>query len=157
METSSWPFAIRSGRVLLLHRKLPTSITVLFETMCLLKQFHFQMLIPSKKKHGLPNKPKKWVLFLIPIHAKIWIILPREKVASETGSWLLRGHKPASWNGGKRSKVYLPTTLKINQTVGKQTLTSLGGGFNHFLFSPLPGRMMQFDYIIFFKWIDTTS
>ena len=26
----------------------------------------------------------------------------------------------------------------------------LGGGFKYFLFSPLPGEMIQFDYILFF-------
>ena len=29
----------------------------------------------------------------------------------------------------------------------------LGGGFKDFLFSPLPGEMIQFDLRIFFKWV----
>ena len=29
----------------------------------------------------------------------------------------------------------------------------LGAGFQYVLFSPLPGEMIQFDYIIFFKWV----
>ena len=33
----------------------------------------------------------------------------------------------------------------------------LGGGFKHFIFSPLPGEIMQFDYIIFFKWVEPTN
>ena len=32
-----------------------------------------------------------------------------------------------------------------------------GGGFNFFEFSPLPGEMIQFVYIIFFKWVETTN
>ncbi len=32
----------------------------------------------------------------------------------------------------------------------KQKLT---GGFKHFLFSPLPGEMIQFDWLIFFNWV----
>ena len=31
----------------------------------------------------------------------------------------------------------------------------LGGGFKHFLFSPLPGEMIQFDS--FFRWVETTN
>ena len=30
---------------------------------------------------------------------------------------------------------------------------NLGGGLNCFLFSSLPGEMIQFDYRIFFKWV----
>ena len=30
---------------------------------------------------------------------------------------------------------------------------SLGGGFKYFLFSPLPGEMIQFDLRIFFRWV----
>ena len=33
----------------------------------------------------------------------------------------------------------------------------LVGGFKYFLFSPLPEEMIQFDYIIFFKWVETTN
>ena len=33
----------------------------------------------------------------------------------------------------------------------------LPGGFKYFLFSPLPGEDFQFDYIIFFKWVETTN
>ena len=29
----------------------------------------------------------------------------------------------------------------------------MGGGFKHFLFSSLPGEMIQFDEFIFFKWV----
>ena len=29
--------------------------------------------------------------------------------------------------------------------------------FQIFLFSSLPGEMIQFDYIIFFKWVETTN
>ena len=32
----------------------------------------------------------------------------------------------------------------------------LGGGFNFLKFSSLPGEMIQFDYIIFFKCVETT-
>ena len=34
---------------------------------------------------------------------------------------------------------------------------NLGGGFKHFLFSPLLGEMIQCDYIIFLKWVETTN
>ena len=33
----------------------------------------------------------------------------------------------------------------------------VGGGFKHFLCSPLPGEMIHFDYIIFFRWVETTN
>ena len=33
----------------------------------------------------------------------------------------------------------------------------LGGGFKYVLFSPLPGEIIQFDYIIFFKWVEATN
>ena len=33
----------------------------------------------------------------------------------------------------------------------------LGGGFKYFLFSTLPGEMIQFDYIIFFRLVETTN
>jgi len=33
----------------------------------------------------------------------------------------------------------------------------LGGGFKYFLFSPLLGNMIQFDYCIFFRWVETTN
>jgi len=29
-----------------------------------------------------------------------------------------------------------------------------GGGLKHFLFSSLPREMIQFDYILFFKWVE---
>ena len=32
----------------------------------------------------------------------------------------------------------------------------LGGGSKYFLFSPLPGEMIQFDSY-FFKWVETTN
>ena len=32
-----------------------------------------------------------------------------------------------------------------------------GGGFKYFLFSPLFGEDFQFDYIIFFRWVETTT
>ena len=32
----------------------------------------------------------------------------------------------------------------------------LGGGFKHFLFSPLPGEMIQFDEY-FFRWVGSTT
>ena len=35
----------------------------------------------------------------------------------------------------------------------KTMITELGGGFRYFLFSPLFGEMIQFDYIIFCKWV----
>ena len=35
--------------------------------------------------------------------------------------------------------------------------TFLGGGFKYFLFPSLPGKMIQFDYIIFFKGVETTN
>ena len=33
----------------------------------------------------------------------------------------------------------------------------LGGGFKYFLFSPLLGEMIQFDYIMFFRRVETTN
>ena len=33
----------------------------------------------------------------------------------------------------------------------------LGGGFKYLLFSPLFGEDSQFDYIIFFRWVETTN
>ena len=33
----------------------------------------------------------------------------------------------------------------------------LGGGFKHSLFLPLIGEMIQFDYIILFRWVETTN
>ena len=36
-------------------------------------------------------------------------------------------------------------------------LSILGGGFKYFLFSPLFGEDFQFDYIIFFRWVETTT
>ena len=33
----------------------------------------------------------------------------------------------------------------------------LGGGFKHFLFSPLLGEDSQFDYLIFFNRVETTN
>ena len=33
----------------------------------------------------------------------------------------------------------------------------LGGGFKYFVFSPLFGEDSHFDYIIFFKWVETTN
>ena len=43
------------------------------------------------------------------------------------------------------------------KTRGHLIHTSLGGGFKYFLFSPLFGEGFQFDYIIFFKWVETTN
>ena len=36
-------------------------------------------------------------------------------------------------------------------------LKYLGGGFKKFYFSPLPEEMIQFDYIILLKWVETTN
>ena len=36
-------------------------------------------------------------------------------------------------------------------------LENLGGGFKYYLFSSLFGEMIQFDYIIFFKGVETTT
>ena len=33
----------------------------------------------------------------------------------------------------------------------------LGGGFKYFLFSPLVGGMIQFDFRIFFRWVGSTT
>ena len=33
----------------------------------------------------------------------------------------------------------------------------LVGGFKYFVFSPLLAKMIQFDYIIFFRWVETTN
>ena len=33
----------------------------------------------------------------------------------------------------------------------------LSGGLKYCLFLPLPGEMIQFDYMIFFKWVETTN
>ena len=40
---------------------------------------------------------------------------------------------------------------------GGAVVLILGGGFKHFLFSPLLGEMIEFDYIIFFKWVEATN
>ena len=43
---------------------------------------------------------------------------------------------------------------------GTGLIVLLGGGFKYFLFSSLPGEMIQFDIIwlwIFFKWVETTN
>ena len=39
----------------------------------------------------------------------------------------------------------------------KTYIYDLGGGFKHFLYSPLFGEDSQFDYIIFFRWVETTN
>ena len=31
-----------------------------------------------------------------------------------------------------------------------------GGNSNMFIFPPNPGEMIQFDYMIFFRWVDST-
>ena len=36
-------------------------------------------------------------------------------------------------------------------------LFKLVGGLEHFLFSPIVGMMIQSDYIIFFKGVETTN
>ena len=33
----------------------------------------------------------------------------------------------------------------------------LGGGFKHLLFSTLLGEIIQFDYIVIFKWVGSTT
>ena len=40
-----------------------------------------------------------------------------------------------------------------------RNIPCLTGGFKfkYFLFSPLLGEMIQFDYIIFFRWVETTN
>ena len=38
-----------------------------------------------------------------------------------------------------------------------QSKQGLGGGFKHFLFSPLPGEMIQFDELIFFQGVGSTT
>ena len=40
-------------------------------------------------------------------------------------------------------------------TVGLGLSRNLGGGFKHLVFSSLPGQMIQFDYITFFRWVET--
>ena len=34
---------------------------------------------------------------------------------------------------------------------------NLGGGFKHFLFSPLLGEDFHFDYLICFRWVGSTT
>ena len=63
---------------------------------------------------------------------------------------------------GKKLKLH-------NETCGKTDVASqlyetkqdthkwLACGFKHFLFSPRPGEMIQFDYLIFFRWVETTK
>ena len=49
-------------------------------------------------------------------------------------------------------------TYRINPILREKSRHSrLGGGFKDLLFSPLLGEMIQFDYIIFFKWVETTN
>ena len=60
--------------------------------------------------------------------------------------------------------VYFPTVvLHLGSLEGKCAClfffhyAILGGGFKYFLFSSLFGEMIQFDYIIFFRWVETTN
>ena len=46
----------------------------------------------------------------------------------------------------------------VNDWKGSKRLPHvfLGGGFKHFICSPLPGEMIQFDLRIFFRWVGST-
>ncbi len=35
--------------------------------------------------------------------------------------------------------------LHVKKNPGRETIVCLGGGLKHFLFTPLPGEMIQFD------------
>jgi hypothetical protein len=47
--------------------------------------------------------------------------------------------------------------MNIYQSYGYDSLSILVGGLEHFLFSPIVGMMIQSDYTIFFRGIETTN
>ena len=48
--------------------------------------------------------------------------------------------------------------MEFIDTIHKECIFhSLGGGFTYFLYSPLFGEDSHFDYVIFFKWVETTN
>ena len=54
----------------------------------------------------------------------------------------------------KRLSVASVRPGRVNMT-GCWPKKCLGGGFKYFVFSTLLGEMIQFDYIICFKWVET--
>jgi len=44
-----------------------------------------------------------------------------------------------------------------SRDVGKKMELLLGGGFKYLLFSPVFGEDFKFDYMIFFRWVETTN
>ena len=76
--------------------------------------------------------------------------LPKSKI----NLWFLRPHWKNQKSVQKRgfSSIMNSPLEKSNQPMILQK-SMLGGGFKHFLFSPRnPGKMIQFDVHIFFKW-----
>ena len=74
--------------------------------------------------------------------------------------WLLSKEWKNSQLGGDQT--WLCQWTGVGEVKGYKRLwifkaqTNLGG-FKYFLFSPLLGEMIQFDYNIFFKWVEITS
>ena len=75
---------------------------------------------------------------------------PTEVFYTVSNPWDFK-YQPQLVNGG-----FLVAINSINPLVGLKK--NLGGGFNYFLFSPLPGEMIQFDEHMFqIGWWTTTS
>ena len=84
----------------------------------------------------------------------VWKKHGKATIANTKSSAAVMNFVFLSWLFGKK---LVNNRFWQNQYSKHQWKTSLGGGFNYFLFLPLPGEMIQFDYFIFFKWVETTS
>ena len=62
-------------------------------------------------------------------------------------SWLGQGFH-GTLDGNRRME---------SRDVGKKMELLLGGGFKYLLFSPVFGEDFKFDYMIFFRWVETTN
>ena len=58
---------------------------------------------------------------------------------------------------GRGSTQKTPNSVGVYSNPLYDYVFTLGGGFKYFVLSPLLGEMIHFDYIIFFRWVETTN
>ena len=102
-----------------------------------------------------PQNRHIWKEIHFPIHPFWLAMLNFQGVSEDLCCWIHHGillvvMKAKNTNILQANRFTSPETcLKIK--------LCLGGGFKYFLFSPLFGEDSHFDYILFFRWVETTN
>ena len=118
-------------------------------------------------KTPLVSRCKMWIYIYIYTHSVFrYIIVLRARISTTHKEVRISYPKSKGFNKDSRTErgVFLnwsPLIVRKKSEsfngMSQEPQVNLGGGFNFFLFSPLPAEMIQFDYIMFFNWVETSN